>query len=414
MRITGILSDILCSLKPEWEHMKRTDGSIVVELDACLYGCIESAQQWYFMLEDELKSMGFIQNPYDKCVFKRGECIIGFHVDDLLVTAPTKAEVDKFFEQIVKKFPRMAVHRGTKHKYLGMIFDFNRETKKVSIDCNQFVTKMLDAYPYSGRAATPATEDLFKEGDGHLLGEQQAKEFHSAVAKLLYLSKRVRSDILTPVSYLTSRVKAPTTVDQEKLERVIRFVRNTAEQNLTLGATDGPIGLKAWLDASFAVHPDGSSHSGRCTSLGHGMFGCGSTKQKGTVKSACEAEVRSLSTGGSQLIWMKHFLEALFDKEKIGPVQIAEDNTSAISLLCNERVVSDKSRHMKISEFWLRDKVKEGEVIISHCPTEKMHADALTKPLQGKLFTLHAAALQGSISPLEWRGVSGKSGFPSR
>jgi hypothetical protein len=331
-----------------------------------------------------------------------------------LIVSPSKAEVDKFFENILKILPKMAVRRGRRHKYLGVIFDFEKHKNKVSIHCNQIVKKLLEIYPYAGRAATPATENLFKAGDGHLLGEKDAKEFHTAVAKLLYLSKRTRNDILTAVSYLTSRVKAPTTDDQEKLERVIRYVRNTADQKLILGADDGSISLKAWLDASFAVHPDGSSHSGRCVSLGTGMLGCGSTKQKGTVKSACEAEVRSLSNGGSQLIWMRNFLMALFEKEKIGPVQIAEDNTSAISLLCNERVVSDKSRHMKISEFWLRDKVKDGEVKITHCPTEKMHADALTKPLQGKLFTLHAAALQGSISPLEWRGVSGKSGFPSR
>lgn len=136
--------------------------------------------------------------------------------------------MDDFLAEITKTFPKMMIHRGDKLKYLGMVFDFDRVAKTVTINCDQFVEELLKDYPYQGRAATPATEDLFKTKEADLLCPKKAKDFHSAVAKLLYLAKRVRGDILTAVSYLTTRVRAPTEDDQEKLERIIKYLRNTA------------------------------------------------------------------------------------------------------------------------------------------------------------------------------------------
>lgn len=49
-------------------------------------------------------------------VFSRGrsyDCIVGFHVDDLLKISFNKAEADKFFDDILKIFSKMAIHRGT-------------------------------------------------------------------------------------------------------------------------------------------------------------------------------------------------------------------------------------------------------------------------------------------------------------
>ncbi len=41
--------------------------------------------------------------------------------------------------------------------------------------------------------------------------------FHRIVAKLLYLSKRARPDILLAVQYLTTRVKSPTITDERSV-----------------------------------------------------------------------------------------------------------------------------------------------------------------------------------------------------
>ncbi len=162
MRIANFLAEILCALRPDWRTFILQDGSIVVELDKCLYGCIESAQQWFFTLEAELKRLGYEQNPYDKCVFTKGSCMIAFHVDDLLIIAATEDEIDTFFAEFTTTFPNVAKHRGTTHHYLGMIFNF-KDNHTVEIDCGPFLQQFLQDYTFSGRAATPATENWMNQ-----------------------------------------------------------------------------------------------------------------------------------------------------------------------------------------------------------------------------------------------------------
>ena len=47
---------------------------------------------------------------------------------------------------------------------------------------------------------------------------------------------------------------------------------------------------------------------------------------------------------------------------------------------------SDRTRHIAIRFFFIKDRVDAGEVDITYVPTKDMQADILTKPLQGELF----------------------------
>mmetsp|Transcript_7432 Transcript_7432/g.10543 ORF Transcript_7432/g.10543 Transcript_7432/m.10543 type:complete len:83 (+) Transcript_7432:2428-2676(+) len=57
----------------------------------------------------------------------------------------------------------------------------------------------------------PATEQLFQiDEESEKLDAQQLSDFHSKVATLLYLTKRVRPDCLCATIFLTSRVLCAT------------------------------------------------------------------------------------------------------------------------------------------------------------------------------------------------------------
>jgi len=45
-----------------------------------------------------------------------------------------------------------------------------------------------------------------------------------------------------------------------------------------------------------------------------------------------------------------------------------------------------KSRHINIRYFWIKDQTKELEINVRHCPPLSMLADFFTKPLNGNLF----------------------------
>ncbi len=81
------------------------------------------------------------------------------------------------------------------------------------------------------------------------------------VARLLYLSKRARPDILMVVGYLCTRVKQPSKNDQEKLFRVLGHLEGTKEEFLKL-EPQGLLKLQTFVDTSFSTHLDGKSQSG--------------------------------------------------------------------------------------------------------------------------------------------------------
>ena len=45
---------------------------------------------------------------------------------------------------------------------------------------------------------------------------------------------------------------------------------------------------------------------------------------------------------------------------------------------------SERSRHIR--HFWVAERVANGDVIIEHMSTNRMHANVLTKPVQGAEF----------------------------
>ncbi len=63
-----------------------------------------------------------------------------------------------------------------------------------------------------------------------------------------------------------------------------------------------------------------------------------------------------------------------------------QDNMSTMALVEKGRSTAEKTRHINIRYFFVKDRVEAGEIEIKYCPTEHMLADILTKPLQGQAF----------------------------
>jgi len=76
------------------------------------------------------------------------------------------------------------------------------------------------------------------------------------VAKLLYLVRRARPDILTVVSFLCTRVKEPTVDSHRKLLHLLGYLCTTKERLLILTLQKG-FKIEPYVDASFATHMDG-------------------------------------------------------------------------------------------------------------------------------------------------------------
>ena len=400
MYLDPILAQLLCREKPEYKSYIDDSGRLYVKLNKALYGCIQSAKLWYDTLVTDLADYGFVANPYDPCVlnadFQGKQCTIALHVDDLLVTCVDENVLKSLEKFIQSKYKGVTAKYGPVHEYLGMIFDFSIDGQ-VSI-WQPAVIETLCSTVAQSTAKTPAGNGLFTEAQNSPLLPQHGKTlFHSMVASCLYLAKRTRPDILLPVSYLTTRVQAPSLQDLNKLERVLRYLKSTIDKKLILRASKSGIRVRCYVDASYNVHSKAKSHTGIIISLGHGAIFAKSTKQKLTVDSSTQAELVSLHSSMKEVLWCKKFLK--FQGIPTDPVLVYQDNKSTIQLASHGSKRCHRTKHMSVKFWTIKSLIKTGKVEIQYLNTSRMVADVLTKPLQGGQFLTFVHKLMGYKIP---------------
>jgi hypothetical protein len=215
------------------------------------------------------------------------------YVDDLLLFA-TKVVVDMVLAKLKEKFQWLTVERGVvTMSYLGMQLVFGDDN--ITIDMVFYLEKVLEDISGLKRQSLPGTRNVFQVNkDAMLLGKDKATYFHSVTAKLLYLAKRARPDILMIASFLCTRVTAPTVEDMSKLNHLLGYLHATRDQVLVINRPRDDQ-LVMYVDATYALHEKEESHSGVVIAIGGTVVFVSSKKQKCIAKSPTNAELIALS-----------------------------------------------------------------------------------------------------------------------
>ena len=327
------------------------------------------------------------------------------HVDDMMITCLDEMACIGLTEALMGCYKGVTVHRGKVLDFIGMTFDFSKtgEVKVTMANCVEGILKGAEAHPTISKLGgikeikTPAGENLFATRDSTDLSPKLEKGdsefFHSYTAKLLYLGKRIKPQILTAVSFLSGRVQQPELDDLKKLKRVLGYVKATKDKGLVFKLGEKGMHVTMYADASYGVHSkDGKSHTGCVIILGdRGCVYAKSTKQKIVTKSSTEAELVAISDCAAQGLHLCNFIRA--QTYDVAALQAMQDNMSTMALIARGGPASERSRHIHIREFWFCERVSSGEIEVVYCPTEEMWADLLTKPLEGALFDKFCSAV---------------------
>ena len=208
MRLDKTMTAILLRIMPHYAEYLEANGTMVVQLDKALYRTVEAAVLWYKGLKSTLTEDGFVENAYDVCVLNKlgrdgKQITVTLHVDDLMVTCETEDTLHQLVTLLTKKYKEVTVNEGLILNYLGMTMDFTTEGE-VRITMANCVDNILSGCGVMSSAVTPASSWLFDTRDDQVKAtESEAEWFHSYVAKMLYLSKRVRPECLTAVAFLS-------------------------------------------------------------------------------------------------------------------------------------------------------------------------------------------------------------------
>jgi hypothetical protein len=390
---------------PELKVNLRSDGKLVVQVAKAMYGLIQSALLWYKELTGFLEGKGFKKVSADGCVLHKvtgdgSHILLIVYVDDILILSGKLEWCEWVKNAIQKRYEKITVEMGPKINYLGMILE--QAEKGFTISMRAYILDVLSEYGKDvKKCISPAKGDLFES----LRNDEEEKDrgkFHTMVAKLLYLGKRGRPDILLPVQHLCTKVKNPMKSDVRKLERVLGYLKQTSVMKRRIGAE--PFSkVEAYIDAAFGGHADGKSQSGCVVTLGGTAVIEICRKQKIVSKDSTEAELVALSDLLIEVEAVQELLDNLSElmglKLTMERMKVYQDNTSTISLVTRGGG-KPRNKYMKVRQEMVKERVDKKDVDIIYIKTCRMLADILTKPMSGEKFYKFVRALLNHLKPL--------------
>jgi hypothetical protein len=377
-----------------------------VKMLKAMYGCVQASLLWYKLLVQVLASIGFVVSEVDRCIMRlivNGVVnIILIYVDNLLMFA-TREVVDLVLKTLHDRFTWLTVEQEeTDFSYLGMQLTWLPD--KVIIDMRYYLQQVLEGVQGLTRKSIPGGRETFQVVEGStLLCEEQSAWCHTVTAKLLYLAKRARPDILTVVSFLCTRVMKPTVEDMEKLQRLLGYLHASKERVLAINKRNG-LQIEMYVDAAYGLHEAGESHTGVIVLFGEVVVYVASKKQKCITKSPTDAEVIALSDNIDLLNLFHEFGEFLCNA-KLQVSIIYEDCKACIDLVKGAKG-QIRTKQMRSRIFCTKQFLDEGKGRITFIGTEDMRADGALKPLpQVGKFADYAHYVLGQTSTSQPVGV---------
>ena len=166
-----------------------------------------------------LKNIVFEFNPYNPCVTNKikvaNQHKVRFHVDDVMCSHVNPRVYDKFKEwanHYYGKHGEVKANKGKLYKFLIITFYFT-EKGEVKIKMYNYVERINNDLPMkiskSDTDSTPDRNNLFEKGNIKRMGKKESEEFHTSVARGIFLAKRAIPDIHQTFAVLSTRVKGP-------------------------------------------------------------------------------------------------------------------------------------------------------------------------------------------------------------
>ena len=120
-------SDIDAEIYVEPPKGYYPDMDVVLKLKKSLYGTKQASRLWQQKLRGKLLEMGFKNCTSDPCLFayhsKRGSCIVGCYVDDIICAYSNKAVLEWFKSQFIASDTNPS---GFRAKHMGPLKWFLR------------------------------------------------------------------------------------------------------------------------------------------------------------------------------------------------------------------------------------------------------------------------------------------------
>ena len=391
----GNLEEKIYMAQPKGYEVKGQEDKACL-LKRSLYGLKQSPRQWYKRFDEYIVGSGFSRSPYDSCVYHReydrGKFVyLLLYVDDMLIACESKSQIEETKQLLMREFEMKDL--GKARKILGMEIHRNRAEKVLTLSQSSYIEKVLKNYGMG--ECKPVTTPLaahFNLSKKDCPQTDEEEEYMSkvpyanTVGSLMYLMVCTRPDIAYAVSVVSRYMANPGKNHWAALKWVLRYLAGTKKLGLKFeNHAEKENMVSGYVDSDYAKDKDnGRSITGYVFSVMGNMVSWKSQLQHVVALSTTEAEFISLTEGVKESLWLKGMVADL--GIKLDGVEVNCDNEGAVQLSKNS-VFHERTKHINVKMFWIRDVVNSKEVVVKWVGTDINPADVMTKALPGAKFT---------------------------
>ncbi|KAH9670831.1 hypothetical protein KPL70_017127 [Citrus sinensis] len=337
-------------------YMQQPDGFIqrgqehmVCKLQRSIYGLKQASRSWNIRFDQAIKSLGFIQNIDEPCVYKKiQEKSVAFlilYVDDILLIGNDIGILTTIKSWLAKQFDM---------KDLGEASYILDQSPKTSEEIER-----MRQVPYA-----------------------------EAVGSLMYAMLCTRPDICFAVGMVSRYQSNPGPEHWTAVKHIMKYLKRTKNYMLVYSGDELiPVG---YTDSDFMSDKDSrKSTSGYVFTLGSGAISWRSVKQSCIAYSTTEAEYVAASEAAKEAVWLRKFLQDLEVVPAVtAPLKLFCDNSGAVAQPKEPRN-HKKQKHIERKYHLIRDIVQRGDVEVTQIASQQNLADPFTKAIPGKPFNLH-------------------------
>ena len=239
----------------------------IVQLLKGAYGRVDAPYLWFKELQGALCQLGFIQSPFDPCLFTLPDPssqatigILGIHVDDGLCCRSSLFQ--QKLNQLEQKYPF-----GSKKKndftFTGLKIQ-QKPDYSIEVNQTQYVKDIAAISLSRDRRSQP--EDV--------VSEQERQQLRALIGSLQYAAVNTRPDLCSRLGWLQSRIntaKVSTLIEANRTLHEAKQHASTAIHIHSIPLQD--LRYVAFSDASFASEKNPSSHQGMIIMAAHKKIG---------------------------------------------------------------------------------------------------------------------------------------------
>ncbi|MBW0536435.1 hypothetical protein O181_076150 [Austropuccinia psidii MF-1] len=258
-------------------------------------------------------------------------------------------------------------------------------TNSITLSQSHYIDSLLDLYGMKN--CKPVGTPLIPNSHLNVASQEERSPFEelevnycSAVGSLSYLSSATRPDLPYPVSALSQFLEKPGIEHWNAFLHVLKYLKGTQSVGLTYDGNncEAPV---AYSDADWGnCRVTRRSVMGYLIKLFNNLVVWKTRKQPTVSLLSAEAEYKSLTDLGSELIWFKQFCKQVNIFDENTAIVVHEDNQGCIDTAnSNSNTNARRMKHIDIQLHFIQEMIEDKKIKLLYTPSNAMLADFLTK-----------------------------------